>query len=747
MKMKNLPILLALLLASGLCAQEKGATPVVPSAPGPSPSATYAVVVGISDYQDPEIPDLRFADRDALAFSNFLRNSAGGSLDNKHLKVLINEQATAAQFAVALDWLLESAHEGDRVIIYFSGHGDLEKKTLSQPGFLLCWDAPAHVYMAGGTFALPMLEEVISTLSIQNKAKTLVITDACHSGALAGHSIGGPQATSAALARQFANETKILSCQPTEFSLEGEQWGGGRGVFSYYLVNGLYGLADANGDGYVSLMELGRYLEDRVGEDVSPQRQLPMITGNRADLLARVDSGLLAHVRKSMSDAPLTMAPIDNRGLEAEVLSRVDSSVQTLYAAFLEALKGKRFFEPADRSADAYFERLMAEPQLEPLYSAMRRRYAAALQDEAQQALNSRLKSNLSEIGLSRVRKLNKYRDYPRMLARAADLLGPQHYFYRTLKARQLFFEGYNCHLQEEENYNETIGNKALALLRESLNYQTDCPHIYYIMGLVYGFNLHQIDSARYYAVLAGELAPSWILPYTGLTDALVKQKQFDLALTFLAIADSLHPNSFLVDFALAKVYRNKGDYKTAEEILLQIIAEHPDFRWAYNSLGFIYESKGRIEEAQSNYLKAIALDSTWAIPYSNLGNIYVNQNKNAEAEKLYLKAIQADSGFVASYDNLAYLYITEHRFTEAEKYSDKSLAVDPSYDNAYYNRAVLRSFQHRFSEAFQYLEQAFQNGFNDYGVVSEDPDLEALHAFPEWFALLKRYFPEQTKN
>ncbi|HRG69975.1 MAG TPA: hypothetical protein PLS73_14085, partial [Saprospiraceae bacterium] len=42
---------------------------------------TYAVVVGISDYQDPGIPDLRFADKDAEAFANYLRSDAGGKLD------------------------------------------------------------------------------------------------------------------------------------------------------------------------------------------------------------------------------------------------------------------------------------------------------------------------------------------------------------------------------------------------------------------------------------------------------------------------------------------------------------------------------------------------------------------------------------------------------------------------------------------------------------------------------------------
>lgn len=91
-------------------------------------SKTYAVVVGISDYQDPDIPDLRFADRDAIAFADFLRSSAGGTLDANHMKVLINQEATSAQFAIALDWLWEVVKENDKVFIYFSGHGDVEKK-------------------------------------------------------------------------------------------------------------------------------------------------------------------------------------------------------------------------------------------------------------------------------------------------------------------------------------------------------------------------------------------------------------------------------------------------------------------------------------------------------------------------------------------------------------------------------------------------------------------------------------------
>jgi len=178
-------------------------------------SRSHAPSSWASPITRPPIPDLPFADADAKAFAAWLRSPGGGSLDDDHLKLLLNVEATSAGIALALNWMIEVSREGDMAFIYFSGHGhgDVETKTMDQPGYWLCWDAPPYAYMSGGCFNVRDLQDNVSTLSNQNKTRILLIAHACHAGKLAGSEAGGPQATTANLSKQFANEVKILSCQ------------------------------------------------------------------------------------------------------------------------------------------------------------------------------------------------------------------------------------------------------------------------------------------------------------------------------------------------------------------------------------------------------------------------------------------------------------------------------------------------------------------------------------------------------
>src|SRR6185369_16048689 len=98
------------------------------------------------------------------------------------------------------------------------------------------YDATDKVYDIS-SLNVVTLKNYISTAS-KKGVKVIFITDACHSGTLAG-GLDGVRNIQNVLKENWVEEVKMLSCQPGELSQEGLQWGNGRGLFSYELINGL----------------------------------------------------------------------------------------------------------------------------------------------------------------------------------------------------------------------------------------------------------------------------------------------------------------------------------------------------------------------------------------------------------------------------------------------------------------------------------------------------------------------------
>jgi len=70
----------------------------------------------------------------------------------------------------------------------------------------------------------------------------------------------------------------LSASSASEFSQEGKAWGGGHGVFTYYLVRGLKGEADKDGDGIVTMREIYDYIYRSVSE-ATAGRQHPYLGG------------------------------------------------------------------------------------------------------------------------------------------------------------------------------------------------------------------------------------------------------------------------------------------------------------------------------------------------------------------------------------------------------------------------------------------------------------------------------------
>jgi tetratricopeptide (TPR) repeat protein len=666
--MKYLFFTFAILAAFCSLAQQpapsgKGANPLATPLEGGEGGVTRAVVIGISDYADDRIPDLRFAHADATAFAGYLGSTAGGSLTNERIICLTNKDATAGKIIAAFDWLIAESKPGDRALIYFSGHGDVERLTKFQRGYLLCYDAPGTTYMAGGSLAVGSLEDIITTLS-ESSVQVVMISDACRSGKLAGSANGGTQATTASLAQQFSKEIKILSCQPEEFSLEGEQWGGGRGCFSFHLVDALTGLADANADGSVNLLETGRYLEEKIPAETAPHNQIPMTVGNKSAALATVQPDALAALRQRRTGTVSTLSPIDARGFEDMVLTKTDTSVQRLYAAFTAALERGDLMSPPNASANFYYEQLLQQPGIEKLKGLITRNLAAALQDEAQVVINQLLRTDPAVVD-DAFSPAAKYDHLPGYLRRAAALLGTGHYMYRFIKAREYFF---SSKTYRKENYPtltpDSLYSLTLTKLDTALLFDEEAAYVWFEKGYLLCWNSAHYEQAVSCFEKASLLSTQWILPkyYHGkvlgvLTIDELKLKGIDILKKVIS-EDSL----FLPAYREIGVTTNEGIwFETYIRKMQEYEQANPDKVPAtyYNYLGSCLMGLERYGEAVQALQKGATISNhRHPLIYVNLGRAYGATGDYENAEKAYEKALDINPLFGVAHGELGFIQL-----------------------------------------------------------------------------------------
>ncbi len=227
----------------------------------------WAVVIGVSEYQNPGIPTLKYAHKDAEAFANFLRTPEGGGYDNEHMRILLNKDATLPNVRDALINFLSNAIDIDLVVLYFAGHGAPEPAR-PQNLYLLTHDSdPTRL----GTTAFPMwqIQDVLGRYI--NSKRIIVFTDACHSGGISvNFATRGVGVTEQNLVNQYladlsrSKEGTVVFTASAAGEVSQEFPELGHGVFTYYLLEGLKGKADYNNDYTITINEAMQFTEEQV---------------------------------------------------------------------------------------------------------------------------------------------------------------------------------------------------------------------------------------------------------------------------------------------------------------------------------------------------------------------------------------------------------------------------------------------------------------------------------------------------
>ncbi len=518
--MKTINTLLLCSCVFWVYAQTTKGVSVAYSSPQEQTGKTYALIVGISQYKNPAIPSLQFADRDALAFRNYL---VASGVDSSNITLLLNEKASFAETMLSLDELCtQKAKAGDKVFIYFSGHGDVESRVITNVGYLLTYDAPKAVY-AISAINVRTLQDYVSTLSAKG-VQAIVITDACHSGNLAG-GVEGMKNIQTVLGDKWKDEIKMLSCQPGELSIEGKQWGNGRGLFSYELINGMAGKADRNNDGAVSLRELNLYLLEKVPDAANPFPQNPVLIGDAEANISKTNDQILASLPSQQNNI---LAAIDVKGFDEELLNTVPDTIRQHYRNFNLYLDSAIYVRAASMpSAYYYLAQIPEDGSTRLLKGIMERNLFVEIMDHANMVMDSII-ANYLFTGFETL--MNTRHE----LMTLRKMVGDEKMIWFGFMSKALFFESIALLWNNIDSLQEVVLHK----MDTAITYDPYAAYLFNTRSQAH-FSLGEYQQALSDAIKASELSPAYALPYQLMGDIYIALKEYNSA---IAAFNKLYP-------------------------------------------------------------------------------------------------------------------------------------------------------------------------------------------------------------
>lgn len=223
-----------------------------------------ALIIGNGDYEHRDVPDVKYAHRDAEAFKRYVLDVLG--FDPKN--VIDLRDATRRQMNDALGtrrdarsdvWAHLHPKGGSEVVVFYSGHG--VPGTKDKRGYLLPVDADPKAAEEDG-YPIDLLYTNLAKLTEARSVR--VYLDACFSGGSAGGGLirdASPVYVSAELPQGTGGKVTSLSAATGKqiASWDGEAR---HGLFTHHLLDALYGKGDADKDGKVTAREAKGYLDD-----------------------------------------------------------------------------------------------------------------------------------------------------------------------------------------------------------------------------------------------------------------------------------------------------------------------------------------------------------------------------------------------------------------------------------------------------------------------------------------------------
>jgi Flp pilus assembly protein TadD len=156
-------------------------------------------------------------------------------------------------------------------------------------------------------------------------------------------------------------------------------------------------------------------------------------------------------------------------------------------------------------------------------------------------------------------------------------------------------------------------------------------------------------------------------------------------------------------------------------------------------NIGYELERRDELVLAKEFYLAALAMDKTNPLVLNNLGMVAMKQSRPDDAIKHFNAAVDAKPDNWDARINLGIALWRTGRTAEAVRQYERVIKAEPDYNPVlYFNIACFHSLEGRTKPGIDWLRKAIEHGYNNWGLIQEDPDLDNLRQLPEFIELLE---------
>lgn len=673
---------------------------------------TYAVIVGISAYKN--LRPLNYADKDAELFRNFLLSAGGGNTPEKNIKMFLNDKATTGSLGTqCFEWLNNQSPKietGDRIYFYLSGHGDGYNKNY----YFFTHDADTasgpRNYKIQGNIKISDIKESLQYYADKG-AEIFLIIDACRTNDFSDSGDKSRAERSSYIANEnspYNNFFTIYSTKNGMVAYESPLIGGGHGLFSYFLVQGLAGKADieysGDNNGIITLFELANWLKvvvPKYAKEKFNLFQVPQYCCQTDDdkNIFSVNKMFLQELIKTekniemfLKDTTLQSYVMRNSTNVTTITSKKynatdEKLLRETYNLFIESIKANQLIL-GKTNALLFYNQMKNKWAESDLVKEARLILLTELIDYAQSVIQLYLTGADMDYIFDKSNNLNTnteiFQKYKRVssssfstaanyLDSAIQILGEQNSLSLKLEPRLWFLRARSYF----DKSSPISLKEAINLAEKALSIDTGAVHLYHLLAMLEMERNKNSKKVEEYFIKAYEGNSQWGKAGIELGYYYYQLKRFDESALY---------------------------YKLG-------ILSNQNFAVAYNNLALALKEEGKLDEAEKYFKLGIQKKPNDLILKNNLntfyiykGNDFYNRNMFLEAEYFYKLAVEANTESSYGYSNLGDLYSNLHQYAKARDCFKVAITQKVTDETAIYNLGVLYHNKHHWDSAIYYL-------------------------------------------